>query len=458
MRHTGFGSLCASLTLALTFAALASQQPPANGTPKPQESGAPKAAPTPPARDTPAENAASLSKEEAAALAAEVSPIVEDIRGAKFSHPVPVEIVDDQAARAHFKNRLQEHWPEEARHAEEIVDTHLRLIPPKTDLQEEVFDVLEEQAGGYYDPDRDTFFVLGDMPRAAAPIIVAHELTHALDDQRYGIDRLLAEAQDDDDRSGALEAVVEGSGTVVMTVFIHRQILAGKLDPKSLLAFQESEVGKAERLKASPLFVQRSLIAPYILGMAFLLRGELIRIQTGGITPSDLDQAFTDPPRSTEQILHPEKYWDPAKRDLPRGVALPDLAADLGPGWARRGAGNLGELTLGLLTGVDPGDATSPDRALERWTNAASSGWGGDHWNLYRNGEKAVTVLATSWDTEKDAREFEAGLTLPPGATVRRKGETVVVIAGDAGDRAKKLADRAVAGVKVTKPAARAGN
>jgi hypothetical protein len=66
-----------------------------------------------------------------------------------------------------------------------------------------------------------------------------------------------------------------------------------------------------------------------------------------------------------------------------------------------------------------------------------------------------VTVLATSWDTEKDAREFEAGLTLPPGTTVRRKGETVVVIAGDAGDRAKKLADRAVAGVKVTKPATR---
>ncbi|HET8946394.1 MAG TPA: hypothetical protein VFQ07_05385 [Candidatus Polarisedimenticolia bacterium] len=442
MRHRVFVAACGVLALALTFAR-AAQEPKANGTPQP--------APQPPAGAAPAESAGALSKEEAAALAAEVSPIVEDIRGAKFAHPVPVEIVDDQAARAHFKTRLQEHWPEEARRAEETVDAHLGLIPPKTDLEEEVFDVLEEQAGGYYDPDRDTFFVLGDMPRAAAPIIVAHELTHALDDQRYGIDRLLKEAEDDDDRSGALEAVVEGSGTVVMTVFIHRQIVAGKLDPRSLLAFQESEVGRAERLKASPLFVQRSLIAPYILGMAFLLRGELIRIQTGGITPSDLDRAFSDPPRSTEQILHPEKYWDPAKRDLPRGVVLPDLASDLGPGWSRRGEGNLGELTLGLLTGVDPGDPTSPDRALERWTNAASTGWGGDRWNLYRSGEKAVTVLATSWDTEKDAREFAAGLTLPPGATVRRKGETVVVIAGDAGDKAKKLADRAVAGVKVTK-------
>ncbi|HZN01974.1 MAG TPA: hypothetical protein VFD06_00155, partial [Candidatus Polarisedimenticolia bacterium] len=393
-------------------------------------------------------------KEEAAALAAEVAPIVEEIRGAKFKHPVPVEIVDDQAARAHFKTRLQEHWPEEVRRAEETVDAHLGLIPPQTDLEEEVFDVLEEQAGGYYDPDRDTFFVLGDMPRTAAPIIVAHELTHALDDQRYGIDRLLSEADGDDDRAGALESVVEGSGTVVMTVFIHRQIVAGRLDPKALLAFQESEVGKAERLKTSPLFVQRTLIAPYILGMAFLLRGELIRIQTGGITPSDLDRAFSDPPRSTEQILHPEKYWDPKQRDLPRLVTLPDLSADLGPGWSRRGEGNFGELTLALLTGLDPGDPTSPDRALERWTNAASSGWGGDRWNLYRNGEQAITVLATSWDTTNDAREFETGLALPEGTFVKRKGDAVVIVAGDAAEKGKKIADRAISGLKVGKPGA----
>jgi len=441
--------VCVSLALALA-SAVSGQEPP-----DPSVQAGARETPPSPAPQGSDGNAASLSKQEAAALAAEVAPIVEELRGAKFLRPVPVEIVDDAAARQHFKNRLQEHWPEEARRAEETVDAHLGLIPPQTDLEEEVFDVLEEQAGGYYDPDRDTFFVLGDMPRAAAPIIVAHELTHALDDQRYGIDRLLAAAEEDDDRSGALEAVVEGSGTVVMTAFIHRQIVAGKLDPKSLLSFQESEVGRAERLKASPLFVQRSLIAPYILGMAFLLRGEMIRIQTGGITPSDLDRAFTDPPVSTEQILHPEKYWDPAQRDLPRALTLPDLSADLGPGWSRRGEGNLGELTLGLLTGVDPGDATSPDRALERWTNAASSGWGGDRWNLYRNGARAVTVLATSWDTDRDAREFEAGLQLPPGATVRRKGEQVVVVAGDTGEKGRKIADRTMSGLKVSKPASR---
>lgn len=381
MRHGFFAVVCAGLALALSAGA---------GAETPATPEAPK----------PAESAGTLSKEEAAALAAEVAPIVEEIRGAKFAHPVPVEIVDDQAARAHFKSRISEHWPEEARRAEEVVDAHLGLIPPKTDLEEEVFDVLEEQAGGYYDPDRDTFFVLGDMPRAAAPIIVAHELTHALDDQRYGIDRLLAEAEEDDDRSGALEAVVEGSGTVVMTVFIHRQIVAGKLDPKSLLAFQESEVGKAERLKASPLFVQRSLIAPYILGMAFLLRGELIRIQTGGITPSDLDHAFSDPPRSTEQILHPEKY---AAREAPVDVSVPGgLTALLGAGWTEAGRDTLGEEYLRVWLG---------QLGASQQAFAAAAGWGGDRLALFEgpNGATQLVVI-TFWDTATDADEFASAL------------------------------------------------
>jgi hypothetical protein len=394
----------------------------------------------------PAEKAAaSLDREEVAALTVEIAPIVEEIRGAKFKHPVPVEIIDDAGARAHFKERLRKYWPEEEMHAEEILYAHLGLLPPKSDLAAVVFDVLEEQAGGYYDPDRDIFFVLGDLPRAAAPIIVAHELTHALDDQMFGIDRLLDAATDDDDRAGALEAVVEGSGTAVMTVFIVRQVRAGRLDPAALREFQNTEMGRGERLKAAPLFVQRSVIAPYILGMAFLLRGEMIRMQTGGITPSDIDRAFREPPQSTEQILHPEKYWDPERRDPPRKVALPDLSATLGDGWRLGGTGTLGELTLALVTGLDPGDPTSPDQPLERWTNAAASGWGGDRWQIYRNGGRAVSVLASVWDSERDAREFAAALRLPAGAAAKRRGAAVVVVAGDAGAAARDLQRLALA-------------
>jgi len=447
------------LPVFIAFALLATGAPSAQ---EPPEQGPSDVVPPPAPKvekphPTPKETAgapATISKQEAAALAVEIAPLVEEIRGAKFKHPVPVEVVDDAKARKHFESRMERYWPEAQMHAEEIVYADLGLLPPKADLAGEVYDVLEEQASGFYDPDRDTFFVLGDMPRSIAPIITAHELTHALDDQYFSIDGLLAKTGDSSDRAGALDAVVEGSGTAVMTVFIVRQLQAGKLDPHALVDFQHSEAGQATRLKATPLFVQRSLLAPYILGMAFLLRGEMIRMKTGGITPSDIDHAFTDPPQSTEQILHPEKYWDPARRDLPRRVVIPDLSGTLGPGWTRGARGDLGELTLALITGLDPGDPTSTDRPLERWTNDAASGWGGDLWHLYRNGERAVTVLATVWDSEKDAREFESALRLPAGARTKRKGDAVIVVAGDAGEKAGELLDRTL---KAVRSAERAG-
>jgi hypothetical protein len=407
-------------------------------------SSAQQATPAPP-------SSAVITREEAVELAKTIAPIVEEIRGLKFKHPVPVEVVDDSAARGHFEDRLHRHWPEQQRRADQVVYEALGLLPPHSDMEKEVYDVLEEQAGGYYDPDRDTFFVLGDMPRAAAPIIVAHELTHALDDQTYGIDAMVSKTLDDDDRGAALDALIEGSGTLVMSVFIRRQLDSGALDPGGLNAFRNSEVGQAVRLKASPRFVQEALIAPYILGMAFLLRGDLIRFHTGGINPSDIDHAFRDPPQSTEQILHPEKYWDPARRDPPRAVSFADLSEVLGGGFRQAGEGTLGELTLGLLTGVDPGDPTAPDRALERWTNAAASGWGGDRWHLYRDGERTVVVAATVWDSERDAREFEAALKPPAGVTKKRKGDAVVLIATEAGLQRKHVFERVFATLRSPK-------
>jgi hypothetical protein len=392
-----------------------------------------------------------ITKDEAVELAKTIAPVVEDIRGLKFKHPVPVEVVDDAAARGHFEDRLHRHWPEKQRRADQAVYEALGLLPRHSDMEKEVYDVLEEQAGGYYDPDRDTFFVLGDMPRAAAPIIVAHELTHALDDQAYGIDTMVSGTLDDDDKGAALDALIEGSGTLVMSVFIRRQLDSGALDPAGLTAFQNSEVGQAVRLKASPRFVQEALIAPYILGMAFLLRGELIRFHTGGINPADIDHAFRDPPQSTEQILHPEKYWDPALYDPPRAVSFADLSNVLGGGFRQEGQGTLGELTLALLTGVDPGDPTAPDRALERWTNAAASGWGGDRWHLYRDGDTTVVVAATVWDSERDAREFEAALKPPAGTIKKRKGDAVVLIATDAKVQPKRVFERVFASLKSPK-------
>ena len=171
-----------------------------------------------------------------------------------------------------------------------------------------------------------------------------------------------------------------------------------------------------------------------------------------GVSPEDLDHAFKDPPRSSEQILHPEKYWDDAKRDEPRAVALADLSAVLGKGWSLAGRGNLGELNLAILAGAGRPDIHSPEIALPAtWTNGAASGWGGDLWHHYVNDGKSATLLVTLWDTERDAGEFEAALRRDAGRPFFWRGDAVVIVGGDAGDRAGALAQAALDAVAISR-------
>jgi hypothetical protein len=380
-----------------------------------------------------------LTGEEATALTRQISTRVEALRGLKFKRPVPVKVVDDAQARAHFEERLKKFWPETEARYQQQAHVRLGLLPPDFDLVSGLLDTLEEQAGGFYDPDSDTFFILKDMPRSAAPLLIAHELTHALDDQHYGIDGMLKAAADDDDRQTAVSAVVEGSGTLVMTRFLMAEMHEGRIQAADLQEFQETEAGRARKLKASPPLLQRSLLGSYLLGQGFLLRGQPFRADATG-DAADIDRAFKDPPLSSEQLIHPEKYWT-TRRDLPKTVPMPDLSTVLGRGWSLGVSGTLGELTLALMTDSRPLDVTSQEALdVSRWTTPAASGWGGDLYHHYVNGTRNVTVLATVWDTAADAAEFEKTLAAT-GRRTWRKGDAVVVIAGDAADRHQAMAD-----------------
>jgi hypothetical protein len=377
--------------------------------------------------------AAGLTEDEARTLTREVSARVEAIRGLKFKRPVAVKLVDDAVARQHFQKRLEKFWPPEQVALEQKAHAQLGLLPPGTDVVDSLLDLLEEQAGGYYDPASDTFFILTDMPRSVAPVLFAHELTHALDDQHFDLDARLMEATEDDDRGTAVGAVIEGSGMLVMSAYVVAEMAAGRLTPAALLELHQSEAGKAEKLSASPPLLQRLLLAPYLLGHAFLLRGDLGAL-TSGVKPEDIDRAFTSPPVSTEQILHPAKYWNDAERDTPREVVLPDLSSRLGKDWKLRLDGNLGELTLAVLAGAAPIDPRSPDAARPAgWTTAAAAGWDGDRYQLYEGPKGNVTVLATVWDSTADATEFEAALVKAAPKVRARRGDAVVLIAASDG-------------------------
>jgi hypothetical protein len=381
--------------------------------------------------------ASRLTQAEADTAVAAVLPDLQSIRGIAFKHAVPVTVIDDAKARAYALARFRRMTPETKIRADETVYRLLGLVPKDLDVLKTLLDVLEEQAGGFYDPGTKSFYLLDDMPKDMTKLLAVHEMTHALEDQRYDIDGRLAKVADDDDAAFAVSAVAEGSATLAAAVYVANAVKSGSLDPERIA--RVGDTLKTERLNAMPEALRRQLVGPYILGMTFLARGSAERV-SAGFPKSDVDAAWAHPPRSSEQILHPEKYWDPKLRDDPKPVTIPNPSRILGAGWTRAGAGVLGELTLGSLVGASTPDAAGLTAGGTPWTNAAASGWGGDRFELWTKGADAVVLVATVWDTVKDAKEFVAALPKGNGELAfRQEGAKVGIVAGRAGEGAGAL-------------------
>ena len=354
-----------------------------------------------------AEEPAAWTQAELERVSEEIKRDVEKLRGLEFKRPVAVELADKQGFLAYARKRQEVAMTPGRVERDERVAKMLGLIPPDIDLMAAYEDLLDDQVGGFYDPSSDTFFLMESFTGGIAKVILAHELTHALDDQHFDIDGTLARLDEETDAELAFQAVVEGSGTSAMN-----QWAVGHLRELGLEALAGASSMGTEGLADAPPYMWKPLLAVYLRGEGFLTR-------TAGINAgkaaraADVRRAFEAPPRSTEQILHPEKYWDEERRDEPRRVAF---ARDLDlAGWEVVGEDTLGELFLALLTmpldergGLD---AANPFAILKiEYTDDAAEGWGGDRLVLLEKDGAFCLDLVTVWDRPEDAREFEAAV------------------------------------------------
>ena len=355
---------------------------------------------------------------------------VERLRGLKFKDPVPVSVVnDDQAMAQHM--RLMEEFGEldEIRFAE-IVMKALGMAHPDDDVMALLTDALREQIGGYYDPKLGRFYLLDDMPAALVDILAAHELTHALEDQYYRLDALLEAGDANDDEIFARASVTEGSATLLMTIFSIEQTFDQSLSEADIMAM--ANIGQ-EAMDRLPKVLLRQMMAPYVVGMSFVQRGNASGWMAGGYPVDDVNLAYEKPPLSSEQILHPEKYWDEDQRDDPIPVSLGHAGEALSRGWTRVDDGVLGEINLAVLVGAVTPDPADPEGMTgSAWTNSAAAGWGGDRYELWTRGKKSVVLLSTVWDSERDAEQFLEALGKDPVAGSRIVGRNVVLVYGDA--------------------------
>jgi hypothetical protein len=344
---------------------------------------------------------------------------VEALRDLRFSTlPKPVEVDSEQARREGLEDFDREYPPERLRAEQELYEI-LGLIEPGASLRALSGELFGEGVAGYYDPRDGRLRVVtgaGTGTRVLAEMVLAHELIHALEDQRFGID---VDTDVTDDRGLAEAALREGTATAVMYAYVQRhftteETLGGLLGA----AFQDTG--------DLPSFIEAQAVFPYVGGQAFV--DELLR-RAGGRWALVNTAYRLRPPSSTEQVLHPRAYFE---ADEPKPVTV---RARLGNGWKRASAGTWGELQTRELLARSGGGAEE-----------AAAGWGGDRYELWRSPSGSALIMRWRWDTPRDETEFAARVREfaesqdRPAVVARRGGTVTLAIAPEPG-QARRLAE-----------------
>jgi hypothetical protein len=285
-----------------------------------------------------------------------------------------------------LKNLDEETTPAEM-HATEVLLRVFGLAPAEFQYRPSLVKLLTEQVAGYYDPKAQQFYLADWIELDGQKPVMAHELTHALQDQHFNLRRFEKWPKGDSDAELAAHALIEGDATLAMMLYMAK-------NPMIALAFVRSLGGQSnssEQFKQTPRAIRESLLFPYEQGSLWATQV----YRRGGWEM--VSEAFKKLPQSSEQILHPEKYFS---NEAPVQVSLPDLNRLLGSGWTRVDDDVNGEWGFYLII-----DQFLNDTAHSK---AAAAGWSGDRFALYEEPKSGALFVAqmSVWDTADDAKEF----------------------------------------------------
>jgi hypothetical protein len=328
---------------------------------------------------------AAQSDEAVRRLTRELVPAVERAVGLEFRRAPLVAVRTRGQLRAYLDRRLAEQYPPAELRAVERAYKAFGLVHDSLDIGRLTLALLAEQVAGFYDPDSAALFVVrGSDPRMLR-FILAHELVHALQDQYMPLNNIL-KARRQNDRQMAGQAVAEGQATLASLLALQPGLDLERLG--SSWGAVRSQLRAAQEampvFAGAPRIIQEGLLFPYIAGADFMRAYELRRTRRGEMPWGDRL------PVSTEQILHPSRYFA-GERPVRVGIASTGDTVVY--------EDDLGEFETRI--------------ALETWgagaadAVAAAAGWNGDRYRVLGTPRGTALVWAVAWDTAEDAAQFE---------------------------------------------------
>lgn len=352
----------------------------------------------------------------------EINGQVVALRGLAPRGAVPRQFMNHDQLRAYLTDELNRTLSPEAEQRQRAVLRALDM-DDGSDLRQAQIDDSVKNILGFYDHTTKHLVVISDRPRMGVTdrVTYAHEFTHSLQDQHYNLAGLFARARGNADYEEAIRALVEGDATVSMGMYARTNLSQMDLATYQLEQLQSIDLSGMLSSAGGPL-VESAAAFPYTDGASFVN----MLYQQGGWRA--VDQAFANPPRSTEQVLHPLKYFG---GDEPTAVRLPDLAGALGGGWRALADDTLGELYLRIY--------------LERYlpidqADSAALGWDGDRYQVLGDDQgRLALAMQTVWDSPEEAQEFFDAYS---GFVAARAGGSLTALRDDPAQRRWQLADR----------------
>jgi len=319
-----------------------------------------------------------LSDADFATTADEVLAQMSQITGLDLRSPLKKSLRSREEIRAHVIREMNEDKNPAERYAGARSAEAFGLLPKGFDLDSFMVELLTEQIAGLYDPKAHEFYVADWIPIDDQRMVMAHELTHALEDQHFQIEAWVKAARPNDDSELARDSVLEGSAMAAMVEYLLQG--SGRslqdlpdIDPAMLIG----DMAETPMLKKAPAFLKDALIFPYLEGLTFT---------AATLKPTGwegLPAIFTKPPVSTQQILHPAMY---NSGKVPAPVSLPSMEKALGADWTKLEENSMGEFGWKEVLKQFLGEPRA---------KPLSAAWDGDRYAVYERKQTKRLLLIT---------------------------------------------------------------
>ncbi len=403
---------------------------------------------------------------EATAIAKQVGAI----RGLSLKHQIAKGLRNRKQLRKALIKRLGEEVTDEDVANEAKVFKKLGLMPADLNYKQTLLDVLTEQIAGFYDQNTKKLYIMEGIPLELQRPAMAHEIFHAIQDQHFDIQRMVEpiSSKENGDFALARSALIEGDASVVMIDFslyengvlprgqvksvvdipmmanvlkqLSRKDMGAlqKMVPKG--AAQNSPIDPSQlsesALADAPRMVRKMLVFPYFGGMRFVIAAR------AGHTWKKVNKVYRHAPVSTEQILHPDRYFagdEPVELDFQTDPVLDHQKLIYDSVFGEY------QMRLVLEQHLLHGDSDAKGRAE---VDRAMTGWGGDRMRAFEDDAGHVLLTHLSeWDTIKDAHEYFDALVhmqkvrFPDARLSHNRGkygQSVCMLVGK-GDKAERI-------------------